>query len=326
METTSRKNSFIRRILNPQIIQRLGVLIALIVLGIFFAIASKGRFFTVQNLLTVARQVSITVIVGVGLTFIMITGNIDLAVGSYLALTGIFAANVLLLGVPWWIAVIFTMMALAGLQAIIGTSIAKQRLMALIVTLAMMSIARGISLSWSGGKPVYIENDTFMKLGIGYVGPIPIPVIIAAIVLIVGQFILKKTRFGRYVYAVGGNEEAARTSGINADRIKIVVFVISGALTALAGCVMAARLFSGSPVTGQGFELDAIASVVIGGTSLNGGRGSMLGTLIGAFTVGVISNGLTILGVEYYYQLMAKGLIIYIAIVIDQRARAVKLR
>ncbi len=325
METTNSRKKFIKRILNPQLLQRLGVLIALIVLSIFFAIASRGRFFTVQNLLTVARQVSITVIVGVGLTFIMITGNIDLAVGSYLALTGIFAAKVLLLGVPWWVSVIFTMFALAGLQAIIGTSIAKQRLMALIVTLAMMSIARGLSLSWSGGKPVYIENDTFMKLGIGYLGPIPVPVIIAAIVLIVGQFILRKTRFGRYVYAVGGNEEAARTSGINADRIKIIVFIISGALTALAGCVMAARLFSGSPVTGQGFELDAIASVVIGGTSLNGGRGSMLGTLIGAFTVGVISNGLTILGVEYYYQLMAKGLIIYIAIVIDQRARAVKI-
>jgi ribose transport system permease protein len=326
METKSSKNSFFRRILNPQLLQRLGVLIALIVLSIFFAIASGGRFFTVQNLLTVARQVSITVIVGVGLTFIMITGNIDLAVGSYLALTGIFAAKVLLLGVPWWIAVIFTMLALAGVQAIIGTSIAKQRLMSLIVTLAMMSIARGLSLSWSGGKPVYVENDAFMKLGIGYVGPIPVPVIIAAVVLIIGQFILRKTRFGRYVYAVGGNEEAARTSGINADRIKIIVFIISGALTALAGCVMAARLFSGSPVTGQGFELDAIASVVIGGTSLNGGRGSMVGTLIGAFTVGVISNGLTILGVEYYYQLMAKGLIIYIAIVIDQRARAVKIR
>jgi ribose transport system permease protein len=313
-----------RKIANPQIMQLLGVLVALIVLGVVFSVASKGRFSHPENLLTVARQVSITVVVGIGVTFIMITGNIDLAVGSYLALSGIFLANMILLGVPWWIAVILTMVALGLLQLLVGTTIAKQRLTSLIVTLAMLSIARGVALSWSGGKPVYIENDAFMQIGNGYWGPIPIPVIIAACALVVGQFVLRKTRFGRYVYAVGGNEEAARSSGINTDRIKISVFVISGLLTGLAGCIMAGRLFSGSPVAGQGFELDVIASVVIGGTSMNGGLGSMIGTLIGAFMVGAINNGLTILGVEYYYQLMAKGLIIFLAILIDRWTKNVR--
>jgi ribose transport system permease protein len=324
METPDIGAASRRRIANPQILQRFGVLIALVVLCIVFSVASKGRFSTVENLLTVARQVSITVIVGVGVTFIMITGNIDLAVGSYLALSGIFLANAILLGVPWWISIILTMVGLGLVQLLVGTTIAKQKLTSLIVTLAMLSIARGVALSWSGGKPVYIENKSFMAIGNGYWGPIPIPVIIAACVLIVGQFVLRKTRFGRYVFAVGGNEEAARSSGIRVDWIKITVFIVSGLLTGLAGCVMAARLFSGSPVAGQGFELDVIASVVIGGTSLNGGTGSMVGTLIGAFIVGAINNGLTILGVEYYYQLMAKGLIIFIAILIDRWTKAVR--
>ncbi len=324
MQDAAPKTATRRRIANPQIMQLLGVLVALIVLGVVFSVASKGRFSHPENLLTVARQVSITVIVGIGVTFIMITGNIDLAVGSYLALSGIFLANMILLGVPWWIAVILTMVALGLLQLLVGTTIAKQRLTSLIVTLAMLSIARGIALSWSGGKPVYIENDAFMQIGNGYLGPIPIPVIIAACALIIGQFVLRKTRFGRYTYAVGGNEEAARSSGINVDRIKISVFVISGFLTGLAGCVMAGRLFSGSPVAGQGFELDVIASIVIGGTSMNGGLGSMIGTLIGAFMVGAINNGLTILGVEYYYQLMAKGIIIFLAILIDRWTKNVR--
>ena len=324
MQDAAPKPARRRWIANPQIMQLLGVFVALIVLGVFFSIASKGRFSTANNLLTVARQVSITVIVGIGVTFIMITGNIDLAVGSYLALSGIFLANAIMLGVPWWLAVILTMVALGALQLLVGTVIAKQKLTSLIVTLAMLSIARGIALSWAGGKPVYIENPDFMKIGNGYWGPIPIPVIIAACALVIGQFVLRKTRFGRYVYAVGGNEEAARSSGINTDRIKISVFVISGCLTGLAGCVMAGRLFSGSPVAGQGFELDVVASIVIGGTSMNGGTGSMIGTLIGAFMVGAINNGLTILGVEYYYQLMAKGLIIFLAILIDRWTKSVK--
>ena len=324
MDKTSTPTTLTRRRLNPQILQQFGVFIALIALSVFFSIASKGRFSSPDNLLTVARQVSMTVIVGIGMTFIMITGNIDLAVGSYIALSGIFLANTILFGVPWWIAIILTMVALGLVQFLVGTTIAKQKLTSLIVTLAMLSIARGVALSWAGGKPVYIENLDFLKIGNGYVGPIPVPVIIAGCALILAQFVLRKTRYGRYVFAVGGNEEAARAAGINTDWIKISVFILAGFLTALAGSIMAGRLFSGSPVAGQGFELDVIASVVIGGTSLNGGAGSLVGTLIGAFMVGAINNGLTILGVDYYYQLMAKGLIIYIAILIDRSTKVVR--
>lgn len=309
----------------PKTIQEMGILIALAVLCVFFTIASRGKFATVGNIMTVLRQVSMAAIVGAGITFIMITANIDLAVGSYLALTGVMVAKLLNVNCPWYVAIALTMLGMALVNGIVGIVVAKQKLQSLIITLAMMAAARGIALSWTSGRPVYYENKFIFELANGYVGIFPIPVIVMVSVLAVSQFVLKKTRFGRYVYAVGGNQEAAITSGINVNRVKIAVFAISGALTGLAGCIMAGRLLSGSPIAGQGFELDVIAGVVIGGTSLRGGYGGMVGTLVGVFTVGVIANGLTILGVEHYYQLMAKGAIIYLAMVIDSRTKREKL-
>lgn len=307
-------------------IRNLGVLFALVVLIVFFSFMSRGKFITISNILTVARQVSLAIIVGIGLTFVMITAEIDLAIGSYLALSGILAAAILFYGIPWYLALLITMIVMAMLGLIIGVIVAKQKLNSLITTLAMMGISRGMALAYTGGAPIYIKNDAFISLGTGYIGPIPIPVLIAAVVLIIGHFVLRKTKFGRYVYAVGGNEEAALTSGINVDRIKIIVFVVTGMLSGLAGSILAGRLFSGNPTAGQGFELDVISGVVIGGTSLFGGIGSMWGTLIGAVTVGILGNGLTILGVGYFYQLIAKGFIIYIAILIDRQTREVGLR
>jgi ribose/xylose/arabinose/galactoside ABC-type transport system permease subunit len=307
-------------------IRKMGVLFALVVLIIFFSIMSGGRFITISNILTVARQISLAIIVGVGLTFVMITANIDLAVGSYLALSGVFAAAILYYETPWYVALLIIMIGMALIGMLVGVIVAKQKLNALITTLAMMSIARGVALAYTGGAPIYIHNEAFISLGTGYIGPIPTPVVIAAVVLFVGQYILQKTKFGRYVYATGGNQEAAITSGINVERIKITVFIISGMLSGLAGSILAGRLFSGNPTAGQGFELDVISAVVIGGTSLFGGVGSMWGTLIGALTVGIIANGLTILGVGYFYQLIAKGFIIYIAILIDRHTRAAGMR
>ena len=307
-------------------ISKMGVLFALVVLIVFFSIMSRGRFITISNILTVARQVSLAIIVGVGLTFVMITANIDLAVGSYLALSGAFVAAILYYGTPWYLALLITMIGMALIGMLVGVIVAKQRLNSLITTLAMMSVARGVALAYTGGAPIYIKNNAFISLGTGYIGPIPTPVVIAAVILFVGQFILRKTQFGRYVYATGGNQEAAMTSGINVDRIKIIVFLISGMLSGLAGSILAGRLFSGNPTAGQGFELDVISAVVIGGTSLFGGVGSMWGTLVGAVTVGILSNGLTILGVGYFYQLIAKGFIIYIAILIDRKTREAELR
>ncbi len=307
-------------------LRSMGVLIALIVLVTFFSLMSHGRFLTTSNFLTVARQVSIVAIVGIGITFVMITANIDLAVGSYLALSGVFVAAMLYYGIPWYLALILIMIFMALVGMLIGVVVAKQKLNALIVTLAMMGVARGIALAYTGGKPIFIKNEAFISIGTGYLGPIPIPIVIAAFVLIIAQFVLRSTKFGRYVYAVGGNEVAAITSGINVSRIKIAVFAISGMMTGLSGSILAGRLYSGNPTAGQGFELDVISAVVIGGTSLFGGVGNMWGTLIGAFTVGIIGNGLTILGVPYFYQLMAKGFIIYIAIAIDKQTRGAGLR
>lgn len=312
-----------RRLRRMEFIQKVGVLVALFILCAVFGSLAPDRFLRMNNFWTIARQVSMAYIAGVGMTFIMITGNIDLAVGSYIALSGIFAAKLLELGYNWVLVLILSMIALALVQCLVGLAVAKQRLSAFIVTLAMMSIARGISLAWSGGIPVPVKNEIFLKLGTGFLGPIPIPVVVAFIVLFIGQFVLRKTKFGRYVYAVGGNELAAVTSGLNVSLVKIGVFAIGGMLTALAGCIMAARLFSGNPTSGQGFELDVIAGVVIGGTSMTGGYGGMVGTLIGAFTIGVISNGLTILGVDFSYQLIVKGIIIYLAVLIDTKTKTI---
>ncbi len=303
----------------------MGILIALVVLCTFFTIASRGKFATTDNMMTVLRQVSMAAIVGAGMTFIMITGNIDLAVGSYLALTGVMVAKLLNVDCPWYVAIALTMVGMALVNGIVGIVVAKQKLQSLIITLAMMAVARGIALSWTDGLSVEYDSEFVDGLAWGYVDIFPIPVIVMVCVLAVSQFVLKKTRFGRYVYAVGGNQEAAITSGINVDRVKIAVFAISGALTGLAGCIMVGRLQSGSPIAGQnGFELTVIAGVVIGGTSLKGGYGGMLGTLLGVFTVGVIANGLTILGVKPHYQLVAKGAIIYLAMVIDSRTKREK--
>ena len=314
----------IKRHLKPGTIQEMGILIALVVLCAFFSIASRGKFATMDNAMTVLRQVSMAAIVAAGMTFIMITANIDLAVGSYLALTGVMVAKLLNAGCPWYVAIAVTMLGMALINAIVGTAISKQKLQSLIITLAMMAAARGFALSWTDGQPVYYDNNFIYGLANGYVWIFPIPVIVMVFVLAIAQFVLKKTRFGRYVHAVGGNQEAAITSGINVDRVKIGVFAISGALTGLAGCIMAGRLMSGSPIAGQGFELDVIAGVVIGGTSLKGGYGGMAGTLLGVLTVGVIANGLTILDVGPHYQLIAKGAIIYLAMVIDSRTKKVK--
>jgi ribose transport system permease protein len=325
IEEKSSKNRF-KQWFSGLRFRNMGVLFALIVLVIFFSFMSGGRFFTVSNFLTVARQVSLATIVGVGLTFVMITANIDLAVGSYLAMSGVFVAALLSYGIPWYLSIILIMIFMGIVGTLVGIVVAKQKLNGLIVTLAMMGVARGIALAYTGGKPIFIKNEAFIAIGNGYIGPVPTPVVIALFVLVIGQFVLRKTKFGRYVYALGGNEEAAITSGINVDRIKIMVFATSGMLTGLAGSILAGRLYSGNPTAGDGFELDVISAVVIGGTSLFGGVGHMWGTLIGAFTVGIIGNGLTILGVPYFYQLIAKGFIIYIAILIDRQTRETGLR
>jgi len=184
-----------------------------------------------------------------------------------------------------------------------------------------MTIARGIALIYTNGRPITIDSSAFRYLGQGYIGPVPVPVVIFALVTAIVSFILYKTKFGRYIYAVGGNENAANVSGIRVHRVKIWVYIINGALSGLAGILLASRISSGQPNSGLGYELDAIAAVVIGGTSLFGGRGTMLGTIVGVLIIGVINNGLNLLNVSSYWQQIIKGLIIAGAVILDQRAK-----
>lgn len=302
----------------------MGVFLALLFFVAVFAILSP-RFLTFDNFINVSRQISSNVIIGCGLTFVIITAGIDLSVGSMVALSGVLLAGLMwTYYIPWPLAVLITLVVVGFFGLLNALAVAKQGLNPLIVTLAMMTAVRGVALSYSGGEPIFIEEPVILAMGNGYVGPIPIPVIIAIVVMIISHIVLTRTKLGRYVYAVGGNEEAARISGINVDRIKMFVYILSSVCAALAGIIVAGRLYSGNPTAGQGTELDVIAAVVIGGTSLFGGVGSIGGTLLGAFIVGIISNGLTILNVPFYYQLMAKGLVIYVAILIDKYTRSIR--
>ncbi len=305
-------------------LSKLGVLLALLFFVAVFAIASP-RFLTGDNFINVSRQISTNFIIGCAMTFVIITAGIDLSVGSFVALSGVLMAGLTVnYGLPWPAAIALTIFALAGVGLLNGLAISRQGLQPFVVTLAMMSIARGLALAYTDGTPVFINDEVVLALGNGYIGPIPVPVILAAIIGLLAHVTLARTRLGRYVYAVGGNEEAARISGINVANIKLFVYGLSGALSAVAGVIMAGRLYSGNPTAGQDTALDVIAAVVIGGTSLFGGVGTILGTLLGAFIVGIISNGLTILNVPYYWQLVAKGLVIYIAMLIDKQARSIR--
>lgn len=298
-------------------VQDLGALVALILLCIVFGALAPG-FRTTDNLVTVSRQVSINAIVGAGMTFVIITAGIDLSVGSLIAVAGVLVAGLITnQHLSAGAAIFLTLVALGGLGTVNGLGVAKQGLQPFIMTLAMFATARGIAEVYTGGSVITITDSNFLQLGTGYVGPIPIPVVIAAVVLLIAHIVLSRTKFGRYVYAIGGNQEAARVSGIPVARVKASVYIISGVVCGIGGIIEAARLFSGDPQAGLGLELDVIAAVVIGGTSLFGGIGNIRGTIIGSFIIGIISNGLTILNVQTFWQDVAKGVVIYVAMSID---------
>ena len=288
----------------------------LIVFGIICLIISliTPQFLTVSNLTILVTQGSINAV----LTFVIITGGIDLSLGSIVAVTGVTAA---MLAHPdsYPVLIPIVMGLLAGLLmgAFNGFIITKSKIAPFIVTLGTMTIGRGLALILSDGRPVSNLSDSFNYLGSGTVLGIPILILIFILVFAVCSIILSKTVLGRYIYAIGGNEQAARASGINIDRVKLSVYSISGLLAGLAGILLASRITTGQPNAGAGFELDAIAAVVIGGTSTAGGRGTMVGTLIGVLLIGVINNGLDLLNVTSYYQQIVMGIIIIGAVVLD---------
>ncbi|WP_243701596.1 ABC transporter permease [Sodalis ligni] len=301
---------------HPAVFPLLGFIV-LFVLMVFLS----DSFLTFNNLTNVARQVSINAIIAVGMTCAILTGGIDLSVGSVMALSGTVAAGLMITGIPMPLA-LFAGLAIGGLfGAINGACVAYARMPPIIVTLASMSVARGLALIYTGGYPVSGLPDPFAFFGRGEVMGIQVPILIMAGIYIIAYAMLNHMSFGRYVYAIGGNEEAARLSGIRITRYKLLVYIISGITAALAGLVLTSRLMSGQPNAGEGFELDAIAAVVLGGTAITGGKGAIIGTLVGAMMLGILNNGLNLMGVSPYVQNVIKGGIILAAIYISSEKR-----
>ncbi|EIT7027665.1 ribose ABC transporter permease [Vibrio vulnificus] len=281
------------------------------------------NFFTVDNILNILRQTSVNAIIAVGMTLVILTAGIDLSVGSVLALCGAFAASLVAMEVPVLIAVPTALLAGAALGAISGVIIAKGKVQAFIATLVTMTLLRGVTMVYTDGRPISTgftdTADAFAWFGTGYALGIPVPVWLMVIVFAAAWYLLNHTRFGRYVYALGGNESATRLSGINVDKVKIGVYAICGLLAALAGIIVTSRLSSAQPTAGMGYELDAIAAVVLGGTSLMGGKGRIMGTLIGALIIGFLNNALNLLDVSSYYQMIAKAAVILLAVMVDNK-------
>ncbi|MCF2519585.1 ABC transporter permease [Dyadobacter sp. CY351] len=303
-------------------------LIALFLLCLGLSILSD-KFLSVSNLWNVMRQISVNICISTGMTLIVLTAGIDLSVGSVLALCGAITAGLLKNGIELpdsnlYIgftilgAILAGMLTGSALGAFSGWTITKFNVPPFVATLAMLTVARGLTMLWTQGFPISGLGDTFLYFGTGWLFGIPVPVWISSIIVAIAVFVTNKTRLGRYIYAIGGNESASRLSGIQVNKVKIIVYTIAGALAAVGGIMVTSRLDSAQPNAGISYELDSIAAVVIGGTSLSGGRGSILGTVQGAIIIGVLNNGLVLLNVSPFWQQVVKGLVILIAVIIDK--------
>ncbi|MGH2083291.1 ABC transporter permease [Aerococcus urinaeequi] len=298
----------------------LGPLLALIVLIIFFSILSPS-FLSLTNLMNLLPQVSTNALIAFGMTFVIITGGIDLSVGSTLALSSAIMAGMIVNGIDPLIAMTVSLIAGFILGAVNGLLITKGKLVPFIATLATMTIYRGATLVLTNGKPItgLDETFTFQFMGRGYFFGIPFPIVITLVVFALLFVLLHKMIFGRKTFAIGGNENASFIAGFKSNKIKIFVYSISGDLASLAGIILTSRLNSAQPTAGESYEMDAIASVVLGGTNMSGGKGRIFGTLIGALIIGTLNNGLNLLGVSTFYQQIVKGIVIIIAVLIDRR-------
>ena len=308
------------------LLQRYGIFIALAVVCVTLAVISEN-FLSTRNILNVLRQTSINGILAIGMTFVILTRGIDLSVGSVVALAGIVAASFATTAAtgmvgngPYPALVGITAGLAVGMAcgAVSGVIVSRFHVPAFVATLGMLSAARGLALIYSGGRPIPSLTDEFRWIGTGSIWGIPVPIFLLLGTFAAAHFVLTQTRFGRHIYAVGGNPHAAKVSGLPVRRIRFTVYVIAGALAGLAGMILAARTGSALPQAGIAYELDAIAAVVIGGTSLAGGVGRVTGTLIGALLIGVMNNGLDLMGVESYYQQVIKGVLIVAAVMLDR--------
>lgn len=315
-------------IIQKEKLYKLQSLIALFVLCIIISILSD-KFLTVANGWNVLRQISVNICISVGMTLVVLTAGIDLSVGSVLALCGAITAGLLKNGIELPAQNLFIGFTLLG--AIIlglvfggalgffnGWVITRFKVPPFVATLAMLTMARGLTMLWTKGFPISNLGSNFDYIGTGWFIGVPVPVWISIFVIIIAMVLTTKTPLGRYIYAIGGNENAARLSGIKIHKIKLIVYTLAGGLAALGGLMVTARLDSAQPNAGTGYELDAIAAVVIGGTSLSGGRGSILGTVLGAIIIGVLNNGLVLLNVSPFWQQVVKGMVILLAVIIDR--------
>ena len=303
-------------------------LIALFVLCLVLSLLTD-KFLVMDNIWNVMRQISVNICIATGMTLVVLTGGIDLSVGSVLALSGAMAAGLLKNGLQFASANIFVGFTVLGailagllvgsvLGLFNGWTITRFKVPPFVATLAMLTIARGLTLLWTRGFPLSNLGSNFDFIGTGWFLGIPLPVWISGIIVMLTVLLTRKTRLGRYIYAIGGNENAAILSGINIRKVKIIVYTLAGMLAAIGGIVVTSRLDSAQPNAGLSYELDAIAAVVIGGTSLSGGKGSIWGTVIGAVTIGVLNNGLVLLNVSPFWQQVVKGFVILLAVMIDK--------
>ena len=307
-----------------ELLRRYGILIMLLVLIIYFSFGSE-YFLTGSNVVNVLRQSAVTGISAVGLTYVMLTGGIDLSIGAVIGLTAVTAASCMAkLGLSPILACIIALALGALIGLINGILVNYVEIPALIATLGVMTSVRGLCYILTGGLPVYGFPASFDILGKGYVGVIPVPVIIMAVVLVLGWYVLNRTRYGRYLYAIGGSREAARLSGINVDKMVVATYMIAGLLSSLAGLVELSRLSSGQPSAGDGFEMNVITAVVLGGISVNGGEGKFFGVVVGIFIMSVLANGLVMMNVYEFYQQLIRGIVLIFAVGFDHLSKRKK--
>lgn len=303
-----------------EFLQRYGLLISFLLLCLVLSLLSD-RFLTVGNLTNVLRQSTINLIIAVGMTYVILTAGIDLSVGAVLALSTVVTADLLQRGIPM-IPTVLLGLTLGGVLGMAsGLLISRVKVPPFVATLGMMTVARGLALTYTQGRPITGMPDAFRFIGTGYLGPIPMPIIVAGITFLAGYLLLTRTRMGMNIYALGNNPVAAHYTGIATNNYITFVYVLAGSLAALAGMILVARLDSAQPTAGISFEFDAIAAVVVGGTSFAGGEGSLLGTLLGVLVISVLSNGLNLLNVSSFYQPVVTGVVIALALLLYKAVR-----
>ncbi|WP_418965828.1 ABC transporter permease [Cetobacterium sp.] len=300
--------------------EKLAALSSLIIMMIFFSIFSE-YFFTTTNLLTIALQTSVIGIIAIGQTVVIITGGIDLSVGSIVAFSGVTAGLLVERGLPLVPALILGVFIGAAVGIVNGGLISKANLPPFIATLGMMMVLRGLTLALTNGMPISSFDDSFVYLSGGSVFGIPNPVIYFISLGLIFNFILRRTVLGKDIYAIGSNEEAARLSGVNIVKVKLMVYGFCGFLSGISGIILASRLISAQPTEGAGYELDAVAAVVIGGASLSGGKGNIIGTIIGAFIMSTLRNGLNMMNVSGFWQQFVVGVVLLLAVYLDQKRK-----